>query len=94
MQRIIKNNLFPSKNNEYPLNVIILSLFYQKINEFNENNDKFSYHYVHYSIDKARVHVISPIGPASCWRSILVESWGLVVMDWDCRLVGSAHGVP
>ncbi len=60
MQRIIQNNLFPSKNNEYPLNVIISSLF------------------PHW----ASVHVISPIGPASCRRSIPVESLGLAVMDW------------
>ncbi len=43
------------------------------------------FHYIQYSIAKARVHVISPIGPASC-RRIPVERSLHAVMHWDLRL--------
>ncbi len=99
MQRIIKNNLFPSKNNEYPLFVIsnslislfyhyfiiILSLFYHYLLHY------FfimciRYHHIHYSIVKS-----SCAYDLTDWtRSIPVERSSRAVMDWNLRLVGSA----
>jgi hypothetical protein len=85
MQRIIRNNLSPSKNNEYPLFVISNSLISHKCSLFYHYFiivlSLFSHYFMIicyiisslYALDiiifiilllEARVHMISPIGPA------------------------------